>query len=61
MKNETQRHLMLAVIVAIFWGLVGSILIGGDDEQGQEDMYCQMVADGLWPAYRKGEVNCDNE
>ena len=57
MKNETQRHLMLAVIVAIFWGLVGSIMV--EDEQGQQDHYCQMVADGLWPEYRKGEVSCD--
>lgn len=57
MKNETQRHLVLAVIVAIFWGLVGSM--GVDDEQGQQDHYCAMVADGLWPEYRKGEVNCD--
>ena len=57
MKNETQRRLVLAVIVAIFWGLVGSM--GVDDEQGQQDHYCQMVADGLWPEYRKGEVSCD--
>jgi hypothetical protein len=57
MKNETQRHLVLAVIVAIFWGLVGSM--GVDDEQGQQAHYCAMVADGLWPEYRKGEVSCD--
>ena len=57
MKNETQRHLVLAVIVAIFWGLVGSMIM--DDEQGQEDMYCQMVADGLWPEYRKGDITCE--
>lgn len=57
MKNETQRHLMLAVIVAIFWGLVGSM--GVDDEQNAEAHYCAMVADGLWPEYRKGEVSCD--
>ena len=57
MKNETQRHLMLAVIVAIFWGLVGSMIM--DDEEKAEAHYCQMVADGLWPEYRKGEVNCD--
>ena len=57
MKNETQRHLMLAVIVAIFWGLVGSMVM--DDEENAEAHYCQMVADGLWPEYRKGEVSCD--
>ena len=57
MKNETQRHLMLAVIVAIFWGLVGSIMV--EDEQGQQDHYCAMVADGLWPEYRKGDVTCE--
>ncbi len=57
MKNETQRHLVLAVIVAIFWGIVGAM--GVNDEQGQQDQYCQMVADGLWPEYRKGEVSCD--
>jgi len=58
MKNETKRHLLLAVLVAIFWGLVGSMIM--DDEQKAEAHYCQMVADGLWPAYRKGEVNCGN-
>lgn len=57
MKNETQRHLMLAVIVAIFWGLVGSMFV--EDEQKEQAHYCQMVADGLWPEYRKGEVSCD--
>lgn len=57
MKNQTQRHLMLAVIVAIFWGLVGSM--GVDDEQGQQDHYCAMVADGLWPEYRKGDITCE--
>ena len=57
MKNETQRHLVLAVLVAIFWGIVGAM--GVNDEQCQQDHYCQMVADGLWPEYRKGEVNCD--
>ena len=57
MKNETQRHLVLAVIVAIFWGLVGSMVMG--DEEKAEAHYCAMVADGLWPEYRKGEVSCD--
>jgi len=57
MKNETKRHLMLAVIVAIFWGLVGSMIV--DDEEKSEAHYCAMVADGLWPEYRKGEVICE--
>lgn len=57
MKNETQRHLMLAVIVAIFWGLVGSMIM--EDEEKAEAHYCQMVADGLWPEYRKGDITCE--
>lgn len=57
MKNETKRHLMLAAIVAVFWGLVGSMVM--DDEQKAQDHYCAMVADGLWPEYRKDEVSCD--
>ena len=57
MKNETQRHLVLAVIVAIFWGLVGSMIM--DDEEKAEAHYCQMVADGLWPEYRKGDITCE--
>ena len=57
MKNQTQRHLMLAVIVAIFWGLVGSMIM--EDEQNAEAHNCQMVADGLWPEYRKGDITCE--
>lgn len=57
--NEMKSRLLGAVMIALVLGFAGSILIGGDDEQGQEDMYCQMVADGLWPEYRKGEVHCD--
>lgn len=57
MKNQTKRHLLLAVIVAIFWGLVGSMIM--DDEQKAEAHYCQMVADGFWPEYRKGDVTCE--
>jgi hypothetical protein len=57
MKNETKRHLMLSVIVAIFWGLVGSMIV--DDEQKDHAHYCAMVADGLWPDYRKGDITCE--
>ena len=57
MKNETLRHLLAAVIMALIMGMVGSMVM--EDEQAAEQQYCQMVADGLWPAYRKGEVDCE--
>lgn len=59
MKNQTARQLLAAILMALILGVVGSMTM--DDEQKEQDQYCQMVADGLWPAYRKGEVNCDNE
>ena len=57
MKNETLRHLLAAVIMALIMGMVGSMVM--EDEKQAEDQYCQMVADGLWPAYRKDEVDCE--
>jgi hypothetical protein len=57
MKNETQRLLIVAIIMAVVMGIVGSMV--AEDEQKAEDHYCAMVADGLWPEYRKGEVSCD--
>jgi len=58
MKNETKQHLLAAIAIALTLGFAGSILIGGDDEGGDERHYCQMVKDGLWPEFRKGEVDC---
>lgn len=57
--NETKRHLLAAVMIAFVLGFAGSILTSGDDEQGEQDHYCQMVKDKLWPEFRKGEVTCD--
>lgn len=57
MKNETLRHLLAAVIMALIMGVVGSMVM--EDEKQAEAQYCQMVADGLWPAYRKDEVQCE--
>jgi hypothetical protein len=57
MKNETQRLLIVAIIMAVVMGIVGSMV--AEDEQKAEAHYCQMVADGLWPDYRAGEVDCD--
>lgn len=57
--NETKRNLLAAVMIAFVLGFAGSILAGGDDEQGEQDHYCQMVKDKLWPEFRKGEVTCD--
>lgn len=56
MKNETQRILLAAILMAIVMGIVGSMV--AEDEQKAQEQYCQMVADGLWPAYRSGEVDC---
>ena len=57
MKNETQRHLLAAVLIALILGFVGSMAV--EDEENNEKHYCQMVADGMWPEYRKDEINCD--
>ena len=57
--NETKRHLLTAVMISLVLGFAGSLLIGGDDEGGEERHYCQMVKDKLWPEFRKGEVTCD--
>ena len=59
MKNETQRQLLAAILMALILGVVGSMTM--DDEQKEQDQYCQMVKEGLWPEFRGGEVNCDNE
>ena len=56
-RNETIRHLLAAVIIALIMGVVGSMVM--DDEQKAQEQYCKMVADGLWPAYRKDEVDCE--
>ena len=46
--------LALAAIVAAF-GFAGSMDL--QDAQGQQDRYCEYVADGTWPDY-KPEINC---
>ena len=57
MKNETQRLLLAAIIMALVMGIVGSMVM--EDEQKAQEQYCQMVADGLWPDYRDGEIDCN--
>lgn len=59
MKNQTARQLLAAILMALILGFVGSMTM--DDEQKEQDQYCQMVKEGLWPEFRGGEVNCDNE
>lgn len=59
MKNQTARQLLAAILMALILGVVGSMTM--DDEQKEQDQYCQMVKEGLWPEFRGGEVNCDNE
>jgi len=59
MKNQTARQLLAAILMALILGVVGSMTM--DDEQKEQDHYCQMVKEGLWPEFRGGEVNCDNE
>ena len=54
----TKQQLITAVLLALLMGIVGSLAM--DDEQKAEAHYCQMVADGLWPDYRAGEVDCGN-
>ena len=58
MKNQTARQLLAAILMALILGVVGSMTM--DDEQKEQDQYCQMVKEGLWPEFRDGEVNCDN-
>jgi hypothetical protein len=53
----TKQQLVTAVLLALLLGIVGSLAM--DDEQKAEAHYCAMVADGLWPDYRAGEVDCD--
>ena len=54
----TKQQLITAVLLALLMGAVGSMV--AEDEQKAEAHYCQMVADGLWPDYRAGEVDCGN-
>ena len=54
----TKQQLITAVLLALLMGIVGSMV--AEDEQQAEAHYCQMVADGLWPDYRAGEVDCGN-
>ena len=49
--------LALAAIVAAF-GFAGSMDL--EDAQGQQDRYCEYVADGTWPDY-KPEINCSKQ
>jgi hypothetical protein len=53
----TKQQLVTAVLLALLMGIIGSFAM--DDEQKAQNHYCQMVADGLWPDYRAGEVDCD--
>ena len=56
MKNQTARKLLAAILMALILGVVGSMTM--EDEQKEQDQYCQMVKEGLWPEFRGGEVNC---
>lgn len=56
MKKSTERQFFAAIFFGVIFGLVGSM--DADDQQGEHDKYCQMVADGLWPEYRAGQVDC---
>jgi len=49
--------LALAAIVAAF-GFAGSMDL--QDAQGQQDRYCEFVADGTWPDYNP-EINCSKQ
>lgn len=57
MNNDTKNHLLAAFFIALAFGIVGSMDV--DDQQGEHDKYCQMVAEGLWPEYRAGQVDCE--
>lgn len=52
--SDTKQNLLTAIVMALILGFVGSILWEGNDEQKEQDHYCQMVADGYWPEYKKG-------
>lgn len=53
----TEKLKVAAMICLIFgaYGLMGTLEY--EEEKRQEEHYCQMVRDGLWPAY-KTEVSC---
>ena len=53
----TEKLKVAAMICLIFgaYGLMGTLEY--EEEKRQEEHYCQMVRDGLWPAY-KPEVQC---
>ena len=53
----TKQQLLTAVLLAMLMGAVGSMVM--EDEQKAQEQYCQMVADGLWPDYRAGEIDCN--
>lgn len=48
------------VWLAVLFFIVAWCFVSTNDynaEQKEERHYCKMVADGLWPAYRK-DINC---
>jgi hypothetical protein len=53
----TKQQLITAVLLALLMGIVGAMV--AEDEQKAQEQYCQMVADGLWPDYRAGEIDCN--
>lgn len=55
--NDTKQKLITAIFIAFAFGAVGAM--DAEDEKGQQDNYCQMVADGLWPEYREGDIDCE--
>lgn len=46
---------LLGVLLMIF--LVGQMDI--QDEKEKEAHYCTMVSEGMWPDFKKGEIDCD--
>ena len=48
----------LGMIFAVLLGMVGSF--DYQDAQANEQIYCEMVKEGTWPAYDKA-IDCVNE
>jgi hypothetical protein len=52
---------MKIIAIALFVGCIGAVgRMDFDDHIAQQEHYCKMVAEGVWPAYNQN-INCDTE
>ena len=50
-KREPLLSLLIILVVLLAIGVVGGM--DADDEQKEEDLFCEMVEQGVWPDYNK--------